>query len=206
MSGILIYMEGGGQRTDTKADLRRGMDEFLQTIKNMVRERNWYWRLVPCGGREEAFSKFDKVLSSQSKKHHIVILLVDSEGQVNGEPYEHLKNRDGWNIDREYCDRIHLMAQTMETWIVADQETLSKFYGSGFARNALSQKHNLEEVSKVEVAKSLNLATQKTRKGRYHKIKHASKLLGKIQPEIVRNKCPHCKRLFTVLENIVLDR
>ena len=206
MSGIAIYMEGGGQRANTKAELRRGMDEFLQPIKNMFRERNWHWKLVLCGGRKETFSKFVMALNAQSNKHHIVILLVDSETQVNGEPYEHLNEQDGWNINRELCDRIHLMVQTMETWIVADQETLRKFYGLEFARNVLPQQNNLEEVPKAEVARSLYLATNNSVKGEYHKIRHASKLLGKMQPEIVRDKCPHCNRLFTVLENIVLGR
>lgn len=206
MNGIAIYMEGGGQKANTKAELRRGMDEFLQPIKSMFRERNWHWKLVLCGGRKETFSKFVAALNSQSNKHHIVILLVDSEGQVNGEPYEHLTEQDGWNINRELCDLIHLMVQTMETWIVADQEALSNFYGSGFARNVLPQQHNIEEVPKAKVARSLYLATRNSVKGEYHKIRHASKLLGKMQPEIVRDKCPHCNRLFTVLENIVLDR
>ena len=42
MSGITIFMEGGGVGIDTRAALRRGMDTFLQPLKQAARDRGWY--------------------------------------------------------------------------------------------------------------------------------------------------------------------
>ena len=58
---VVICMEGGGSGRDTKAALRLGMDRFLDELGNAARERSWrWWRLVCCGGRDEAFQKFKK--------------------------------------------------------------------------------------------------------------------------------------------------
>ena len=37
MSGVAIYMEGGGDGRDTKTDLRQGMDTLLQPLKEAAR-------------------------------------------------------------------------------------------------------------------------------------------------------------------------
>ena len=105
---------------------------------------------------------------------------------------------------RDYKDdAIHLMVQTMETWILADSEALANYYGQNFARNALRKSDNLEKVSKVDVEQALKQATQETQKGAYHKnkIKHASDLLKRIDPQKVRKKCRHCDRLFSMLNH-----
>lgn len=103
---------------------------------------------------------------------------------------------------RDYKDdAIHLMAQTMETWILADSEALAKYYGQDFARNALPKSDDLEKVPKVKVEQALKQATQKTQKRAYHKIKHASELLKRIDPRKARKKCRHCDRLFSMLNH-----
>ena len=58
MSGVTIYMEGGGDFKDQKAQLRQGMDQFLATLKDKARAQNWKWKLTPCGGRREAYEAF----------------------------------------------------------------------------------------------------------------------------------------------------
>ncbi len=197
-------MEGGGNSRDTKVALRQGMDDFLEPVKKAVQQKRWYWKLVPCGGRVGTYRKFTEAIGSQSQKHHIVILLVDAEGQVNGAPHEHLKFRDGWAINTGHRAFVHLMAQTMETWIISDHNALSTFYGSGFVGNALPRAHNLEEISKDRIVESLSLATRNTARGKYRKIRHARDLLGRLELEVVKDRCPHCKRFFTVLENSIL--
>ena len=100
-------------------------------------------------------------------------------------------------------DTINLMVQTMETWIVADPDALSTYYGQNFNGNVLPGRTNLEEVAKREVARVLNQATERTTKGRYHKIRHASDLLKRIDVERVKQRCPHCARLFNVLGRMI---
>ena len=98
---------------------------------------------------------------------------------------------------------IHLMTQTMETWILADSEALADYYGQNFSRNALPKSNDLERVSKVDVEQALKQATRKTQKGTYHKIEHAGDLLELIDPEKARKKCRHCARLFSVLNRVM---
>ena len=102
-------------------------------------------------------------------------------------------------------DHIHLMVQTMETWVVADPDTLERYYGQHFYRNALPRTDDLESVNKVAVAESLRLATRRTSKGEYHKILHASELLQLIDATTVRQRCGHCERLFRELGRVVAE-
>ena len=91
----------------------------------------------------------------------------------------------------------------METWIAADPDTLKEYYGRGFRKNALPSRKNLEEVTKERIAEALNRATQKTQKGKYHKIQHARHLLERMDAMTVRKRCPHCERLFETLLHLI---
>lgn len=130
------------------------------------------------------------------------ILLVDSETGVTSAPKQHLATEPAWLLPGVPDDDIHLMVQVMETWIVADPNALQAFYGQGFNLNALPNHADLEQVPKVDVAHALENATKQTRKGRYHKIRHAS-VLGRIGPEQVRARCKHCDRLFLRIRSLV---
>ena len=187
-------MEGGGKGRATKDALRKGMEAFLVELKEAARKKSWYWKLVCCGGRTEAFRAFRN--EQTSAKYSVVVLLVDAEGPVTGEPSRHLNDRDNWSITEQERSRVHLMVQTMETWIVSDANALTKYYGSNFIASALPTSNNLEEVAKVDIARDLRRATTGTTKGEYHKIRHASDLLRKIDPEVVRKRCAFCERLF----------
>ena len=195
-------MEGGGQTSRTKGLLRQGMEVFLADVKGVCREQGWRWTLVCCGSRNEAYRHFRD--AHAKVEGGIVVLLVDSEARVGGRTAaDHLTNQDGWDLQ---CvdDVVHLMVQTMETWIVADQEALTRYYGRGFRRNVLPLRHpNLEDVSKADIAQALNRATEGTRKGRYKKIGHARDLLQRIDPTTVRRRCPHCDRLFETLLRLI---
>ena len=57
MSGVAIYMEGGGDGKGAKAALRQGMDTLLHPLKAAVRTKDLHWKLVPCGGRNEVFRR-----------------------------------------------------------------------------------------------------------------------------------------------------
>ena len=194
-------MEGGGEGKDGKASLRQGMDALLQPLKEAASAKALRWRLVPCGGRAQAFRSFRNAAANGGDA--VVVLLVDAEEPVNGAPRSHLESRDGWDMSFASEDKIHLMAQVMETWIIADPDALSTYYGQNFKGNALPRMTNLEEVAKADVARGLDRATEHTRKGRYHKIKHASDLLERIDVERVKQRCPHCERLFEVLKRMI---
>jgi Domain of unknown function (DUF4276) len=193
--GVAIYMEGGGDGANTKAALRQGMDVFLRQLKDAVRARSWHSRLVCCGGRNQAYEAFTNARASGEMS--VVVLLVDAEGPVNGSSRAHLTARDRWDLQEIGDEVVHLMIQTMEAWIVADREALAGYYGQHFRKNALPATQNLETLSKVAIADALARSTQKTRKGVYHKTRHGGDLLKRIDPQIVRRRCPACDRMFT---------
>ena len=197
MSGVAIYMEGGGDGKSAKAAIRQGMDALLRPLKDAARAKALHWKVVPCGARNEAFRGFQNAVGKRD--YAIVVLLVDAEGSVNGAPRSHLQSRDGWDMGFAHKDTIHLMVQVMETWIVADPDALSTYYGQNFNGNVLPRAANLEQVSKADVTQTLDQATKHTTKGCYHKIKHASDLLKRINVERVKKRCPHCARLFDKL-------
>ena len=95
------------------------------------------------------------------------------------------------------------MVQSMEAWIVADPSALAKYYGQGFRTAALPKRENLEDAPKRDLKHGLQQATKDTSKGRYHKIKHASDLLKRINDSAVTSRCRHCKRLFEVLGQMI---
>ena len=178
------------------------MDSFLQPIKESAREKALRWKLVCCGPRKEAFQGFRNAVRNGDDS--VNVLLVDAEGPVNQSARDHLRSgEDNWDLDFASEDAVYLMVQAMEAWIVADPETLASYYGQGFRRRGLPRAANLERVSKTDLARGLEEATERTRKGRYHKIKHASDLLKRIDASKAKNRCPHCKMLFEKLGQII---
>ena len=201
MSAIAIYLEGGGQKKDSKADLRTGMGEFLKSVRDNARAAGCHWKVVPCGSRNDAFGAFSH--ATQTDSEAINILLVDSEEPLIGGPAAHLTARDGWDLSGVDPDRVHVMACVMETWIVADPEGLAGYYRQGFNRKSLPAAIDLETVRKTDVNKALTGATRATQKGEYHKTRHAPDLLERIDPVKVRTRCQHCDRLFGFLMSVV---
>ncbi len=202
MSGIAIYMEGGGAGNATKVVLRQGMDEFLQPLKEAARDKALPWKLVCCGPRNEAFQHFRNAVDNSDDV--VNVLLVDAEGPVNLQSVRgHLQDRDGWDLSITPEDAVHLMVQTMEAWIVADSAALTSYYGQGFRAQELPKAANLETVPKADLTRCLGKATERTRKGPYHKIRHASDLLKLIDVKRVKARCAYCKLLFEALGRVV---
>ena len=107
MSGIAIYMEGGGDGKENRAALRQGMDTFLQPLKEAARNKALPWKLVCCGPRNEAFKCFIDAVTSSADV--VNILLVDAEGPVNQSARDHLQGRNGWDLSFAPEETIHLM-------------------------------------------------------------------------------------------------
>ena len=128
---------------------------------------------------------------------------VDSEAPVaDGQSsWEHLKVRDGWDCPSSATDdNAHLMVQCMESWFLADRETLAVFYGQGFNPNALPKQTNIEKIPKNDVNQGLDAATRYTKtKGKYHKTRHGFEILALIAPHKVRQVSEYADRLLVVL-------
>lgn len=199
MREIRIYVEGGGKSNTTKRQIRIGFNEFLRPILNLARSHQMNWEVVPCGSRESAFKAFRLGLRTHPDAFNI--LLVDSEDKVTQPRWEHLRQRDGWqvpNLPEEHC---HFMVCTVEAWLAADPDALAGYYGQKFQRGALPPiQADVEMVEKEALMSALNRATERTQKGRYRKIEHCSDLLKRLDPDRVRSRARHCDLLFKTLE------
>lgn len=202
--GISIYLEGGGPGRTGRAVLRQGMDHFLGPLKLAARQRSFLWNLVPCGSRQETYRRFRNACEN-ADPNDTQILLVDSEAPVTLPPRAHLREQvgDRWDLGFARDDIVHLMVQLMETWIVAAPVALGEYYGRGFNAARLPNRLDLEKEPKVNVKRALKEATKGTGKGVYHKIRHASELLKRLDQAQVKNRCRHCKRLFKRIDGII---
>lgn len=191
MTSIAIYVEGGGDSANGAALLRQGFDALLEPQKNAARTRRMRWKLVLCGGRNATFDAFQHAANAASSD--VVALLVDAEEPVASSTpagrVDHLATRDGWNFANVAAERVHLMTQCMEAWIVADADALATFYGKQFHRGALPRRNVLDDEPKASVYDALEAATRNTQKGSYGKIKHASELLRRLRPAVVATRC-----------------
>lgn len=191
MTSIAIYVEGGGDSRDGKAALRQGFDALLDRQKNAARVRRMGWKLVLCGGRGTTFEAFQH--ATNDAPADIVALLVDAERPVtNAMPdgrVAHLAGHDSWDLGRVAAERVHLMTQCMEAWIIADAEQLAAYYGKDFRVNALPRRTVLDDEPKDSLYSALRAASKDTQKGAYSKIKHASDLLKRVRPENVAARC-----------------
>jgi hypothetical protein len=208
---IALYVEGGGETANQKAELRLGFDGLLKSVKSKAQTKRLRWTLVCAGGRQAAYEAFANAV--RTNPDTINVLLVDSEDPVaseTGDPARdaavrvtHLRQRDGWDLSATRPERVHLMVRCMEAWIVADPDALADYYGQGFAPNILPVRPNLEDEPKPDVYDKLARATRDTKKGEYGKIKHASQLLQRIDPAKVSRRCPRFTDLLRSLDQIV---
>ena len=143
------------------------------------------------------------------------MLLVDSETAVSDDhcpgddkshwlPWSHLKQRegDGWDRPDGSADSdCHLMVQVMESWFLADPDTLKAFFGNGFKETKLPVTRRMEEVDKADVYRALKDATDDCKtKSSYGKGEHSFKLLARIDPARIAAASPWARRFIDELK------
>jgi len=196
---VRIFIEGGGSPKSMHL-LRLGFQEFF---RNGLPNRQLP-KIEMCGSRTETYKDFCNSLNNSFD--NFCLLLVDSEGPVTTpSPWDHLTSIDGWGNPGVTDDNCHLMVQIMESWFVADVNSLRSYYGRAFLCKHIPNNLHVESIDKNRILKSLEMATHRLPRkiGLYHKIKHASDLLKRLDVRTVRLVAPHCDRLFTVLEKLI---
>ena len=194
MVSVKLYVEGGGSSKVMKTACRRGFRIFLEKAGLTGRMPS----IVACGSRNSANDRFG---TAHSRIGGAAILLVDAEEAVSASgPWQHLKSRDDWDRPSGATDeQCHLMVEVMESWFLADKEALQAYFGQGFRKQALPANPGVEKVSKQDVFRGLNRATQATGKGRYRKGADSFGILASLDPAKVRKGSCYAKRFLKAL-------
>ena len=203
---VKLYVEGGGNTAELRAACREGFTTFMTQAGISARPR-----VVACGSRQDAYESYCIAVANGEK----AVLLVDSEGTVAPEhqqpkeqpgqwrPWLHLEAQDGWDKPASAQDTdCHLIVQVLESWFLADRDTLRAFFGQGFQENALPAANRpIEDVPKNHVYSALEQATRSCKtKPAYSKGKHSFKLLAKIDPAKGMKASPWAKRFVEELK------
>lgn len=203
---VYVYAEGGGSgahSADLQAEFRQAFAEFLSKTDLGTTRRP---RVVPCGGREQAFDSFRTAIAQGQN----ALLLIDSETPVNPphqpsapgpyKPWAHLQTQASWDTPPGASDDdCHLMVQCMENWFLADKASVQAFFGQGFNLAALPTA-SVETVPKNTLYAALQTATQACKsKAPYGKGAHSFKLLRAISPDKVEAASPWAKRFLDEL-------
>lgn len=207
-----LYVEGGGDSKALRTKCRMGFSAFFQKagLKGIMP------CIVACGSREKAYDMFCTAVA-EPKSDERALLLVDSEAPVAAKhmigkpeewrPWEHLRcdSGDDWVKPASSRDAdCHLMVQVMESWFLADKNTLKDFFGQGFHFNSLPAHTNIEAVSKDAVYQGLKNATRDCKsKCCYKKGDHSFDILIKIAPDAVCGASSWAKRLVTTLQETI---
>ena len=199
MVTVRIFIEGGGSGKVSDRVFKEAWTAFFAAAGLTGRMP----RIVRGEGRSTTFRKFS---TARRRANELLLLLVDSEGPVAADhnAWQHLRARpqDNWEQPLEAgSNSAYLMVQIMETWLLADRDTLRRFFGPSLNENHLGQWPNLEEVHKDTVLKALERATSNCQKP-YSKGKVSFELLGQIDPEQVAAACPHARELLDYLHGL----
>ena len=199
---VRVYVEGGGDRAELKSRCREGFAKLLAKAGFAGRLP----RVVACGSRNAAFDSFRTALRSTSD---YPILLVDSEDTVrdanlpDADPsgaWRHLSERDGWTRpDGAEDHQAQLMVTSMETWLLADRQALVAYFPNMNTR-ALPPDTELENRRRQEVLSALENAARPSTKGNYSKARDSFAVLAQANPDALKNRLPHFRRLLETLE------
>lgn len=186
---IHIYYEGD-------ASLKEGFDVFFRSLRDRARERRCSFRTIPAKGN----SVRDFGIAIKNNPQAWNILLKDSEGPYAGGLSVSLCTKNGWT--QSHAASIFWMVEMMESWFHADKDALQRFYGSKFRRSALKANPNVEQISKKDLIDGLKAATKNIKNRRYddNKTTDGPKLLAAINPEVVQEAAPNCKKLFDAVQ------
>lgn len=199
---MTVFVEGGG---DTRAQ-QAGARKAFRTLFEKAGLAGRLPRVEACGGRSETIRDFRTAL----RRNEDAVLLVDSEGPVGAgvSPEEYLVQRGEWARDASTPgERIHLMVQVMEAWLVSQPEVLRDHFGSCFNASKLAKTLHPESVAKVAVAKALDDATRDCPGGAYSKKKRRGfEILERLEVAELEKRLPHARRFFEYLRRPATDK
>lgn len=194
---LVIHAEGGGEGQLYDTLFRQAWASFFRHAGLATRMP----RVIRGQGREQTIANFIRALRNPDAGV-LPLLLVDSEGPVpSGQSaWEFLNGDAGIPLPQTVSGQVFLMVQLMETWFLADPETLRRYFGQEFRDNAFRAWPSLEAVPKQTVLSTLAQATAGCKRP-YAKGKVSFDLLGQVNPTRVESSCPHARQLLDYLRN-----
>ena len=200
-----LYIEGGGDNRQQhskalRVRFRQGWNAFFESAGLGGRMP----KVVQGSGRQQTFECFARAIAGGAPGI-VPLLLVDSEAPIAAghSVWQHLRANDGWSRPPNAGDdQGFLMVQIMETWLLADRDSLKRYFGAEFRENALRQWSQLEAVPKATVLNALKQATAHCAT-RYAKGKVSFELLARVDPDRVEAACPHAKALLNRLRTLL---
>ena len=198
MSSMVLLEGGDVESSESLGRCREGFRRLLEKCGFSGRMP----RLKACGSRQSAYENFVAIYASQSSLDYIA-LLIDSEDPVANidETWRHLNQRDGWQTPPgAQDDQVLLMVTCMETWIVADSQTLNQHFGNPLQTSALPPLDNLEGRSRQDVQDRLERATRDC-PSPYTKGPKSFEILGKLNPDVLEQRLPSFRRARRILSD-----
>ena len=184
---VRLYVEGATRESDLDRTIcREAFGQFFEAAGIKRRPRT-----VPSGGRNDTYKDFVSGLKSAGP-NDLVLMLVDSEDLVApAHPvWQHLKAREGWDQPPSVGEnQAYLMVCVMETWFLADIESLRAFFGKNFKESKVPAWPNLEAVPKARIYEAIGAVST----DQYSKGNRSFKLLEKLNPAAVELRCPRAK-------------
>jgi hypothetical protein len=199
--GSVIYIEGGGESKYLHSCCRHGFRKLLEKCGYAGHMP----RLVAGGGRGTTFNDF-KVAFKNKPSDDFIAMLLDSEDPLQDTLgcWAHLKSRDGWNKpDGATEEQVLFMTTCMETWIVADRNSLINYYGTQLFINRLPSLVNLEKRVRHEIQNALEQATVNCSNA-YQKNKRSYEVLAILNPDELR-KLPNFSRITNILDRYLMN-
>ncbi|MGV3659743.1 MAG: DUF4276 family protein [Prosthecobacter sp.] len=197
----IIYLEGASRGPDSNELKRRCREAFSKLLERMG-FKGRKPRLVACGGRNSVLDDFSIAL--RTSRGGYVAMWIDSEEPMQDieAAWKHLAevtSVDKWEQPAgARDDQVLFMTTCMETWIVADKNTLRSYYGQHLNESALPPTTDLERRSRHDVQDRLVRATQNC-KNAFAKGKRSFEVLEEIKSEALAD-LPSFARVKRILQ------
>jgi hypothetical protein len=205
---ILVFIEGegGGSRGRRKyndGEFRKAWKQFLQPLADLAHENNIvFFRCIPGRGGTLTLDTFANPLPGHEGA--LRILVIDSEAPVSdvNQPWSELKKTPPAWADDKNC---YLLVQCLETWLLADVESLKTHYNKRvncFNESKIKAWPNLEATPKLAVQAALEQATAKCSNPYTHS--DGNLLIAVVQRERLKT-LPSVARLFQQFEQKIRE-
>lgn len=173
-----LFIEGTSDRSN--GNLRQGFNKLLQKVLNKRMPR-----IIMGNSKEQTINKFQK---NKLDGDEYLLIDLDEEASKKEDQLEKLSLKTREND-------IFFMIQEMEAWFLSQPQILDDYYGT----NISSKIANINPKKIKDPVKLLEQHTHKTKKGKYHKVKHGTGLLELLNPNQLSNDFEEFERMLNAL-------